>query len=263
MNEKTLLKKTNKICVDVILPNYNKSKFLEEAINSVIMQTYKNWHMYIIDDNSNDNSWSVIKKFSNLSNVTHIRLNKNMGPSFCRNYGMRISQSKYIAFIDSDDGWSNNKLEKQISFMEKNSFNFTYTDHTLFFDINGKKNFKKKTNIRNYFDYDSFTKNSTINTTTMIITRSILRNHRFKKIEMHEDYLFKCEILKNNNIANKLNENTAFYRILNTSRSRKRLQSIYWLWHINKNFNKLNFIRNIISIFFITMNSLKKYGRIK
>ena len=115
----------------------------------------------------------------------------------------------------------------------------------------------------NYFYYDSFTKNSQINTTTMIITRSILGSHKFKKVKMHEDYLFKCEILKNSNIAHKLNDTTAFYRIVDRSRSRKRLQSIYWLWYVNKNFNKLKFIRNIISIFFIAINSIKKYGRIK
>ena len=254
---------SNEPFVDVILPNYNKSKFIEDAINSVIAQTYNNWHLYIIDDNSTDNSVEAINKFSNLTNVTVVKLHKNKGPAFCRNYGMRISQSKYIAFIDSDDGWTNNKLEKQISFMEKNNFDFTYTDYTFFFDVNEKKNFEKKTNTRNYFDYDSFTKNSQINTTTMIITRSILGSHKFKKVKMHEDYLFKCEILKNNNIAHKLNDITAFYRILDKSRSRKRLQSIYWLWHVNKNYNRLQLIRNIISIFFITINSIKKYGRIK
>ena len=254
---------SNEPFVDVILPNYNKSKFIEEAINSVIAQTYNSWHLYIIDDNSTDSSVEVINKFSSLTNVTVVKLHKNKGPSFCRNYGMRISQSKYIAFIDSDDGWTKNKLEKQISFMEKNNFNFTYTDHTLFFDVNEEKKFEKKTNLRDYYDYDSFTKNSQINTTTMIITRSILKNHKFKKIRMHEDYLFKCEILKNNNMAHKLNDITAFYRILDRSRSRQRLQSIYWLWYVNKNFNKLKFIRNIISIFFITINSIRKYGRIK
>ena len=94
----------------------------------------------------------------------------------------------------------------------------------------------------------------------MIITRSILRNHRFKKIKMHEDYLFKCEVLKKNNIANKLDEDTAFYRILNKSRSRRKLQGIYWLWYINKHFNKVNFIKNLILVIFIIINSIKKYG---
>ena len=248
------------ISVDVILPNYNKFNFLEEAINSVLDQTFKNWHVYIIDDHSTDNSWSIIKKYSDLDNVTHIRLNKNMGPSFCRNYAMRISKSKYISFIDSDDTWKSTKLERQINFMEKNNLFFTYTDYTPFFQINGKKNYKKKTFLKDAFDFNAFIKNSSINTTTMIIRRSILSVHKFKKIKIMEDYLFKCQLLKSNNIAKKFDEDLAFYRILNKSRSSQRLKNIFWLWHINKNYNKLSFFKNLISIICISINSSKKYG---
>ena len=246
--------------VDVILPNYNKAEFLEEAINSVITQTYKNWHLYIVDDHSTDNSRQIIDKFANLKNVTIIVLNKNKGPSFCRNYAMRISKSKYISFIDSDDSWKNNKLEKQISFMEKNNLTITYTDYTPFFENNGKRKIKKKTFLKDYFNYETFIKNSSINTTTMIIARSILGSHRFRKIKLLEDYLFKCQLLKDNNIAKKVDGDLAFYRILNKSRSSQRLKNIYWLWNINKNYNKLNFLQNVISIFFISINSIKKYG---
>jgi len=249
-----------KTLVDVILPNYNKAEFLEEAINSVITQTYKNWHLYIIDDNSSDNSEKIIDKFSNLKNVTIIKLQKNKGPSFCRNYAMRISKSKYISFIDSDDSWLNDKLEKQIYFMEKHNLSFTYTDYTPFFENFGKKKIKKKTFLKDHFNYRTFIRNSSINTTTMIIARSILGSYRFRKIKLLEDYLFKCKLLKGNNIAKKLDENLAFYRISNKSRSSQRLKNIYWLWHINKNYNKLNFFDNIISIFFISINSIKKYG---
>ena len=249
-----------KISVDVILPNYNKFNFLEEAINSVLGQTFKNWHLYIVDDHSIDDSWSIINKYSNLDNVTNIRLNKNMGPSFCRNYAMRISKSKYISFIDSDDAWKSTKLEKQINFMEKNNLFFTYTDNTPFFQIKGKKKYIRKTLLREFFDFNAFIKNSSINTTTMIIRRSILGTHRFKKIKIMEDYLFKCQLLKSNNIAKKFDEDLAFYRILNKSRSSQRLKNIFWLWHINKNYNKLSFLKNLISIICISINSSKKYG---
>ena len=94
----------------------------------------------------------------------------------------------------------------------------------------------------------------------MIIARSILGSYRFRKIKLLEDYLFKCKLLQGNNIAKKLDEDLAFYRILNKSRSSQRLKNIYWLWNINKNYNKLNFFDNIISIFFISINSIKKYG---
>ena len=249
-----------KTFVDVILPNYNKAEFLEEAVNSVITQTYKNWHLYIIDDNSSDNSEEIIDKFSNLKNITIIKLQKNKGPSFCRNYALRISKSKYISFIDSDDSWLSDKLEKQINFMEKHNLSFTYTDYTPFFENFGKKKIKKRTFLKDHFNYRTFIRNSSINTTTMIIARSILGTHRFRKIKLLEDYLFKCKLLKDNNIAKKLDDDLASYRILNKSRSSQRLKNIYWLWHINKNYNKLNFFDNIISIFFISINSIKKYG---
>ncbi len=249
-----------KIIVDVILPNYNKLSFLEESIKSVVGQTFKNWHMYIIDDCSTDGSLSVIKNFLTLPNITLIKLSKNMGPSFCRNYGMRISKSKYISFIDSDDTWKKDKLEKQIYFMEKNNFSFTYTDYTPFFQKGEKKFYKKQTNLVETFNFNSFIRNSSINTTTMIIKRSILKSHRFKKMKLMEDYLLKCKLLKDNNIAKKLNLNSAYYRILEGSRSSRRLQNVLMLWNINKKYNKLNFLRNIISIFSISFNSIKKYG---
>jgi len=263
MNEHSKPKEKKEPSVDIILPNYNKVNFLEEAINSVLHQTYKNWHLYIIDDNSNDNSCEIIDKFSNLKNVTIIKLKKNKGVAFCRNYLMRISESKYISFIDSDDSWLNDKLEKQISFMETKKLTFTYTDYIPFFQKNGIKKFKKKTLLKDYFNYERFIKNSSINTTTMIIARSILGSHRFRKIKLLEDYLFKCELLKSNNTATKLGESLAYYRILNKSRSSQRMKNIYWLWYINKHFNKLNIFTNIISILSISINSIKKYGRIK
>jgi len=260
MNKNFTLKENNKSRVDIILPNYNKNEFIEEAINSVLEQTYKNWHMYIIDDHSDDSSWSVIEKFSNLNNVTNIRLSKNMGPSFCRNYAMRISNAKYISFIDSDDTWDSLKLEKQINFMEKNNLDFTYIDYVPVFQTDRKKIYKQKTSLKDNFTFNSFIKNSSINTTTMIIRRSILGTHRFKKIKIMEDYLFKCQLMKKSNIARKLNENLATYRILSKSRSSQRIRNIFWLWYINKNYNNLSFYKNLLSIICISINSIKKYG---
>ena len=248
-----------KFIVDVILPNYNKFDFLQESINSVTSQTLKNWQLYIIDDCSTDNSWSIIEKFLNKNNITIIKLKKNMGPSFCRNYAIRISRSKYISFIDSDDIWEKNKLEKQINFMEKNNLDLTYTDYMPFFEKNGKKIFKKKTHLKNTFNFNTFVNNSSINTTTMIVRRSILGTLKFRKIK-HEDYLFKCRLLKKNYIAKKFNENLATYRIISGSRSSQRLKNIFWLWHINKKYNKLNFFKNFMSIICISINSIKKYG---
>ena len=109
-------------------------------------------------------------------------------------------------------------------------------------------------------DFKTFTKNTSINTTTMIISRSILGTHRFNKKIKLEDYLFKCNLFKSNNVAQKLSEDLAFYRITSKSRASNRLKNIYWVWHINKNYNKLKFFDNFISVFSIAINSIKKYG---
>ena len=79
-----------------------------------------------------------------------------MGPSFCRNYAIRISDSKYISFIDADDTWDKFKLEKQIYFMEKNNINFSYTDYIPFFETNKKKIYKKRTTLKDPFNFKSF-----------------------------------------------------------------------------------------------------------
>mgnify|MGYP006129183313 FL=1 len=245
--------------IDIIMPSYNKANYLDDSIKSIIYQSLKNWNLYIIDDNSTDDSWKIINKYSKLKNINIIKLKKNKGPSFCRNFGMRLSKSKYISFIDSDDTWDPKKLEKQIRFMEDNNFDFTYTDYTPFFERDGIKKIKKSTSLVESFNFETFIRNSSINTTTMIISRSILKTHRFKKIKLLEDYVFKCGLLINNK-AIKLNENLATYRILNQSRSSQRIRNIYWLWKVNKKFNKLNFLENILSIFSISLNSIKKYG---
>ena len=212
-----------------------------------------------MDGGSTDLSLQKLSKFSKIKNIRIISFKRNKGPGFSRNYGMRISNSKYISFLDSDDGWSSDKLEKQLNLMRKNQYNFTYTDYTPFFQNKGKKIFKQKTNLKSNLNFSEFIKNTSINTSTMIIERSIVKTHKFKKVKL-EDYLFKCDILKNNIIAQKYNDSLAFYRILKVSRSSQKIKNVSSVWQINKKYNKLNFIQNLISVFSIAINSIKKYG---
>ena len=95
---------------------------------------------------------------------------------------------------------------------------------------------------------------------SVIIKRSILRNIIFKKLKICEDYLFKCEILKKNITARKFNQNTMFYRIVKNSLQSSKFRNLYWIWHINKKYNKLTIFNNLKSILLITISSMKKYG---
>lgn len=247
--------------VDIIMPNYNKSKFLREAINSVLTQTHKNWRLYIVDDHSSDNSSKVLKKYIKNKKIKIFFLKNNKGPSFCRNLGLKKSNSKYIAFLDSDDYWKKNKLKNQINFMIKKNYPFTFTDYIPILQTKNYEKILKRTNIVDTFNFQSFIKNSSINTSTMIIDRKYLRNLRFRNLDLLEDYVFKCELMKKTKINfKKFSDASAVYRIIKKSRSSKKISNICNLWRFNKIYNKLGFLQNLSSIFFISFNSFKKYG---
>jgi len=243
------------------MPNYNKDQFLKEAIYSVINQKYKNWKLIVIDDASQDNSKKILEEFEKkFNNINVIYLGKRKNTSFARNLGIRLSTSEYIAFLDSDDYWSENKLYEQINFMEKFNYDFTYTDYVPFFLKNNKKILKKKVIPPDSFTYDKFIHDTSIATSSMIIKKKIIGIIKCPNVKVLEDYPFKYKILKKECKAIKLKQDLMFYRISENSLQSKKLQSVYWLWYINRKYNKLSLLKNIMSILMISINSIRKYG---
>lgn len=116
--------------VSIIMPNYNCGTYLVETLNSVLSQTYSNWELIIVDDCSDDNSIDIIQKYQKKDNRIKIFLNqKNSGAAYSRNLALREAKGKWIAFLDSDDIWERNKLERQLSYMKANNLNFSYTSY--------------------------------------------------------------------------------------------------------------------------------------
>jgi teichuronic acid biosynthesis glycosyltransferase TuaG len=120
------------------MPSYNCGKFVEETIHSVQAQTYQNWEIIFVDDNSTDDTVAKLSELRNRDNRIHLYLNKtNMGAAVSRNNALRKARGRWIAFLDSDDVWYPEKLEKQIQFMEENNYSFSY-HNTEDMDENGK-----------------------------------------------------------------------------------------------------------------------------
>jgi len=181
-------------------------------------------------------------------------MNKNRGAGFCRNYAVKNSKSPYLAFIDSDDIWKKDKLKKQIFFMKKNNYSFSYTNYETF----GLK--KRKIDNPSRLSYTSFLRNTSIATSTMVIKRKKLGNIKFTNTKICEDYYFKCRLLKKTKFAYCLNQYLTKYRIRKNSLQSNNFKNLYWIWKINREFNKLNFFSNFASLLNISINSLKKYG---
>ena len=115
--------------VSIIMPSYNTTSFIAESIQSVLAQSYKDWELIIVDDCSSDNTDQVVKPYLSDERIKYYKNEKNSGAAVSRNRAIREAKGKWIAFLDSDDLWMPEKLQKQVSFMEKNGYYFSYTNY--------------------------------------------------------------------------------------------------------------------------------------
>lgn len=115
--------------VSIIMPSYNTTKYIANTIESVLNQTYTKWELIIVDDCSSDDTDFVVKGYLSDSRIRYFKNPKNSGAAVSRNKALREAKGKWIAFLDSDDLWDKKKLQKQISFMEKNDYHFSYTNY--------------------------------------------------------------------------------------------------------------------------------------
>ena len=113
--------------VSVIMPSYNTAQFIADSVRCVLAQTYTDWELIIVDDCSDDGTDQAIESFLSDSRIRYLKNEKNSGAAYSRNRALREATGKWIAFLDSDDLWMPDKLEKQIGFMEKKGYHFSYT----------------------------------------------------------------------------------------------------------------------------------------
>lgn len=125
--------------VSVVMPSYNTGKYIAETINSVLAQTFSSWELLIVDDCSTDDTDEVVMPYLADQRIRYLKNENNSGAAVSRNRALREAKGKWIAFLDSDDLWMPDKLEKQIQFMEKNGYHFSYTNYAEI-DVDGKRN---------------------------------------------------------------------------------------------------------------------------
>lgn len=115
--------------VSIIMPSYNTASYIEESIMSVCMQTYTNWELIIVDDCSTDDTDEIVGQYLVDERIHYIKNDINSGAAVSRNRALKEAKGKWIAFLDSDDLWIPEKLEKQIAFMKNKGYHFSYTNY--------------------------------------------------------------------------------------------------------------------------------------
>ena len=164
--------------VSIITPIYNCEKFLPKTIECVINQTYTDWEMLLVDDCSPDNSAKIIKKYAKDDNrIKYFKLDKNSGAAIARNKALEESKGRFIAYLDADDLWKSEKLEKQVEFMLKNNYPFTCTDYEKI-DESGKS-LNKIVKIPKKVNYNLFLRNTIIQTVGVMVDTKLTGNFIF------------------------------------------------------------------------------------
>lgn len=216
------------------MPSWNTARFIAKSIQCVIDQTYKNWELLIVDDCSTDNTDEVVKPFLKDKRVKYYKNDKNCGAALTRNRAMREAQGEWIAFLDSDDLWMPEKLERQIHFMNDNGYVLSYheyvkideEDKSLRIYVSGPA----VVNKRKMYNYDY------IGQLTMMYSVKHFGLIQIKDIKKNNDYAIRLQLFKKEGTeAHLLKEKLAKYRIRKKSIShdklRKKLKSHYDLFH--------------------------------
>lgn len=250
----------NKELVSIIVPVYNASKFIIDTLSSVINQTYTNWELILVDDLSTDNSVEIINEYKKNhpnKSIKLIKLKKKGLAAGARNRGIDEASGRYIAFLDADDIWIENKLEKQLKFMNQNNCAFSYTGYE--FADKDLKPLGKVAKVPNRLDYNGALKNTIIWTTTVMFDMTkISKKLIYMPNVKSEDTATWWKILKKGYIAYGLNEVLAYYRRSEDTLSSNKIEAIKRIWNLYRNVEHLNLFKSIYCFIFYAINTLKK-----
>ena len=239
--------------VSVIIPVYNSSKHIKECIESVINQTYKNIEIIVVDDASSDNSTEIIKNIND-SRINILQLKQNVGVATARNKGIKESTGDYICFLDSDDYWALDKLEKQVKFIETNNYTFIYAGYEFL-----KNNKTHVAHVPLSINYSQALKNTTIFTSTVMFNMRILKKEDIfmPNIKRGQDTATWWKVLKKGITAYGINEPLSIYRVGEKSLSSNKIKALKRTWDIYKR-EEISCIKRIYCFIFYIINAIKR-----
>jgi len=239
--------------ISVVIPLYNKESFITETIQSVLNQTFADFELILINDGSTDKSEPVVKTF----NDHRIRYKSiaNSGVSVARNTGIELAKFTWIAFLDADDYWQLNKLNKQLEFMLKNNFQITYTKYYAVNANDSKILFA--VNSPNEVSFKSMLKNDYIGCLTLMYDSEKLGKIYMPEIRRRQDYAFKLRLLKIAKKAYCLDEYLAFYSMNQNSLSSNKVKLLrynYSVFRTELNFSKLKSFMYLVRLVFYNLH---------
>ncbi len=247
--------------MSVIMPAYNASAYIEEAIRSVMEQTYTNWQLLVIDDGSGDDTCAIVLGLAEADErIRLIRNEQNMGVAKTRNRGLDLCQGSYVALLDCDDWWHPLKLEKQVALAKETGADMIYCSYGIMDEQGGKlcEDFLVPAET----DYKKCMIQSVISCSTALLSREIAEKYRFRTDFYHEDLVLWLELLRDGYQARGNQEVLAKYRVSRGSRASNKLKSAIERWKICRHCMKEGFFTSVGVLFQYGMLAIKKYRKV-
>lgn len=239
------------------MPAYNSEKYIAEAIESVIKQTYKNWELIIVNDASTDDTEKIIKAYQEKDKrIKLISLSKNQSVANARNTAMKSAKGRYIAFLDADDYWEKEKLQKQIQILNKSSADISFTAY-LMIDETGKT--IKTRSVKESVNLKDLLKENSIIFSSVVCKKESVKKESFKSEWYHEDYLFLLDLAKEGTIFKGINESLTQYRIHQFGRSFNKQTAAKYRWKIYREYLRMNILKSLYYFTAYAWNGIRKY----
>lgn len=233
--------------ISIITPTYNCGRFIGETIESVLQQSYKNWEMIIVDDCSKDNTEDIVKIYAdNDKRIRYFKLENNSGAAIARTRAMNLAKGIYMAFLDSDDLWNPDKLEKQLGYMKKNGYAFTCTSY-LQIDEDGKSLNKVIKSIPKT-DYNRLLLDCPVGNSTVMYDINKLGKFKVPNIRKRNDDALWLQILKKEKYIYGIDEILMKYRVRQNSISSNKIQLIRYHWELYREIEHIGMLRSIFHI---------------
>lgn len=246
-----------KAMVSVIIPAYNCSKYIQKAIESVLIQSVP-LEIIVIDDCSQDDLGHAIEQYIKLDNFIYLKNKKNLGVAESRNRGVSISKGEYIAFLDADDWWKSDKLIKQIKFMKNHHCVLSYTAREIV-NENGVAT-GKVIHVHDEINYDKLLYHNSIACSSVVLARNIAIENPMKHSHLHEDYLAWLSILKKHEKAYGIDEPLLLYRLSKNGKSRNKIKSAKMTYGVYR-VMKISRLRALFLMCSHLIHGLKKYSK--
>jgi len=233
--------------VSIVTPTYNCGKFIGETIESALKQSYKNWEMIIVDDCSTDDTKKVVSKYSCLDKrIKYHLLEKNSGAAVARTRAMELASGKYIAFLDSDDLWNGDKLERQLTFMKKNDHAFTCTAYEQIDEDGMLLNKIIKTKMKT--DYNGVLLSCPVGNSSVLYNVEKLGKFIVPNIRKRNDDALWLQILKKEKYIFGMPDVLMQYRVRNNSISSNKFKLVKYHWKLYREIEHLSVLRSAFHI---------------